>query len=170
MFGLTVDKLLLIALLAGALIGPSRLPGYTRQLTDGLRAFRRFVEASRARAEEDMGISLTRAEWEALNVRQYDPRRLVREALAEPVEAADVDNAADSGPVDDRVRQAATIRPGQRYHISGSSSHPRRVLISSLPEDDPRRIAASVPEPAAGPAVADAPEIDAVAHHRVDPA
>lgn len=153
MFGLTVDKLLLIAVLAGVLIGPSRLPAYTRQFADAVRSFRRFVEVSRARAEEDMGISLTRAEWEALNPRQYDPRHLMREALTEPAPQSDqaalrsdqpTSPAASDAPVDGRLEQAATIRPGQKYLAIGSAAHPRRILLASLPEDDPRRIAAEV--------------------------
>lgn len=145
MFGLTLDKLMLVAILAAVLIGPSRLPVYARQLADLLRSFRQFLEVTRVRAEQD--LNLTREEWEALDPRRYDPRHVVREAFTEPASGTTaVAPAADpvDEPVDPRVVQAADIRPGQRYLVSGPAAHPRRILIASLPEDDPRRIAAEV--------------------------
>lgn len=143
MFGLTFDKLLLIAILTGFLIGPGRLPVYTRQLTDMLRSFRGFLEVTRTRAELD--LNLNREEWEALDPRRYDPRHVVRKAFThQPPEAVTAAAEPAADPVDPRVQQAADIRPGQKYLATGPASHPRRVLIASLPEDDPRRVAAKV--------------------------
>lgn len=146
MFGLTLDKLLLVAILAGVLIGPTRLPAYTRQLAGVVRSFRDFLEVTRARAEED--LPLTREEWEALDPRRYDPRHVVREAFAEPGHTEVVEEPAEEA-TDPRIAEAADIRPGQRYLVSGPASHPRRILIASLPPDDPRRIAAEVELPTA---------------------
>lgn len=137
MFGLTFEKLFLIALVAVLVIGPSRLPEYTRQLTQWLRSIADIVREGRAEAERDLGISMTRAEWEALDPRQYNPRRIVQEALAPATEESPTDPMTDP-----RVDEAAHVRPGQQYIVSGTASHPRRVLIASLPRDDPRRLAA----------------------------
>ncbi len=131
MFGLTFEKLFLVAIIAGVVIGPHRLPLYAQRLGETVRALRTLVESTRTKAEAELGISLQRTEWESL--RQYDPRHIVRDALAE------------TAPVDTRPdleAEARRVRPGQKYLVIGSSAHPRRVLIDSLPSDDPRRIAA----------------------------
>jgi sec-independent protein translocase protein TatB len=133
MFGLNFEKLLLVVVLSGVVIGPQRLPVYAQRLADTIRALRRFVESSRLQAEHEMGIALDRQALAALDLRQYDPRRIVREALAEPAATA-VDPAI--------LEQASRVVPGQKYLVSGSAAHPRRMLIESLPEHDPRRIAA----------------------------
>lgn len=141
MFGLSLEKLFLVAIIAGFVLGPQRLPGYAHQLAQYVRTLRRFVDTTRSAAERDMGIPLTRTEWEALNLRQYDPRRIVSDALQEPVPAKTV-------VTEQMLDEASRVRPGQKYLITGTSSHPRRILIESLPYDDPRRIAALTDETA----------------------
>lgn len=141
MFGLSFEKLFLVAIIAGLVLGPHRLPGYAHQLGQYVRNLRNFVDATRSAAERDMGISLQRTEWESLDLRQYDPRRIVSDALREsparPPEIAVTQELLD---------EASRVRPGQKYLITGTSSHPRRISVDSLPVDDPRRIAAqSVP-------------------------
>ncbi|MBY6352324.1 Sec-independent protein translocase subunit TatA/TatB [Rhodococcoides corynebacterioides] len=132
MFGLTLEKLFLVAVIAGVVLGPARLPDYARQLARGVRSLRQFVDTTRAAAEQDLGMPLRRSEWESVNLRQYDPRRIVRDALEEP------------SPVtkNETTEQAAQMRPGQKYVVAGTSSHPIRVPIDALDADDPRRIAA----------------------------
>lgn len=146
MLGLTLDKVLLVAILAGVLIGPTRLPAYTRQFAGMVRSFRDFLEVTRARAEED--LHLTREEWEALDPRRYDPRHVVREAFTRPAHTEYVEEPVEEAP-DPRIAEAADIRPGQKYLVSGPAAHPIRILIASLPPDDPRRIAADVELPTA---------------------
>ncbi|WP_062378802.1 Sec-independent protein translocase subunit TatA/TatB [Demequina pelophila] len=86
MFGLTMDKVLLIVVLAAFVLGPSRLPGYAQRLGELVRQWRDYIETTRVRTEQETGIALDRASWQAWDVRQYDPRQIVREALAgEPV-------------------------------------------------------------------------------------
>ncbi|MFI8565548.1 twin-arginine translocase TatA/TatE family subunit [Rhodococcus sp. NPDC078407] len=134
MFGLTFEKLFLVAVIAGFVLGPQRLPGYAHQLTRAVRGVRHFVDTTRSAAEAEMGVPLRRSEWESMDLRQYDPRRIVSEALreTEPLEKTYPPVLAD----------AARVQPGQKYLITGPASHPRRILIESLPQDDPRRIAA----------------------------
>lgn len=131
MFGLTFEKLFVVAIVAGLVIGPTRLPAYAQRLADTVRSFRAFMEATRARAAADLG------EWAELDPRRYDPRRLVREALDAPAAYPPSAHA-----------EAARVRPGQRYLVTGSAAHPQRVLLASLPPDDPRRLAA---QPLASP-------------------
>jgi len=81
MFGLTLEKLVVVAVLAAFIIGPQRFAQCARLLSDTVRSLRGFVDATRARAADDLGIPLTRAEWEALDLRRYDPRHIMREAV-----------------------------------------------------------------------------------------
>ncbi|MDV8023627.1 preprotein translocase [Rhodococcus sp. IEGM 1330] len=139
MFGLTFEKLFLVAIIAGFVLGPSRLPGYAHQLTRAVRTVRHFVDTTRNAAEDEMGVPLRRSEWESMNLRQYDPRRIVSDALRDTEPLRDTDS-----PSEQVLAEAARVRPGQKYLITGPASHPRRVLIESLPQDDPRRIAAQL--------------------------
>lgn len=88
MFGLSLEKLMVIAIIAVIVVGPQRLPLYASRLAELIRAVRSFTETAKARAEEELGVPLTRAEWEALDPRRYDPRRIVREALQSDEDAA----------------------------------------------------------------------------------
>ncbi|OJX62284.1 MAG: Sec-independent protein translocase TatB [Micrococcales bacterium 73-13] len=87
-FGLTFDKLLLIAVLALLLIGPERLPAYARRLGEWTRRLRDYLGGARERMREEMGPEFDEIDWKQLDPRQYDPRRIIREALAEPASAA----------------------------------------------------------------------------------
>ena len=78
MFGINGGELLVLLLLAAVLIGPERLPRYAEQL-----ARRAALTTTRARLAEELGED--DVDWSALDPRRYDPRRIVREALAEPV-------------------------------------------------------------------------------------
>ena len=150
MFGLTFEKLLVIAIIAGVVLGPHNLPIYAQKLAETIRALRAFIDTTRTTAENEMGIPLQRADWQALNLRQYDPRQIVREALDEPGNTAnpteaDTDNSTVAAPADtgtDLAEQARHVRPGQKFITTGSAAHPLRLSIDSLPHDDPRRIAA----------------------------
>lgn len=85
MLGLTLDKVVVVTLVAALVVGPSRLPGYVERVTATLRALRALVESSRERAETELGVTLDAERWRK-NVGAYDPRRIVREALAAPAE------------------------------------------------------------------------------------
>lgn len=141
MFGLTIEKLFLVAVIAGFVLGPSRLPGYAHQLARAVRAVRHFVDTTRSAAEREMGVPLKRTEWESLNLRQYDPRRIVSDALHDTSTDAPV-SVMKTVVTEEMIEEASRVRPGQKYLVTGTSSHPRRILIDSLADDDPRRIAA----------------------------
>jgi len=144
MFGLTLEKLLLVAVIAAVVVGPQRLPGYAQRLGETIRALRRLIEDSRVQAERDMGVVLDRDTLAALDVRQYDPRRIVRDALAEPAPPSPLEPRVERAVDPAVLEEASRIRPGQQYLVTGSAAHPRRLSIASLPDDDPRRIAAQI--------------------------
>jgi len=80
-FGLTFEKLLLIGLIAVILIGPDRLPGYAAQFGRLIRSLRDMANGAKTRMREEMGPDYDDVDWKKLDPRQYDPRRIIREAL-----------------------------------------------------------------------------------------
>lgn len=80
-WGLTFEKLLLIGLIAVLLIGPDRLPGYTAQFARLIRSLRDMANGAKDRMREEMGPDYDDVDWKKLDPRQYDPRRIIREAL-----------------------------------------------------------------------------------------
>ncbi|MEO6944397.1 MAG: Sec-independent protein translocase TatB [Lacisediminihabitans sp.] len=83
MGGLTFDKLLLIAVIAVFLLGPERLPHYAAQLARLIKSLKKMADGAQARLRDEMGPEFDDVDWKKLDPRQYDPRRIIREALAD---------------------------------------------------------------------------------------
>ena len=84
MFGLTFDKLLVIGVLAVFLLGPERLPHYASKLAQLVRTVRTMADGAKDRMRSEMGPEFDDVEWQKLDPRQYDPRRIIRDALLDP--------------------------------------------------------------------------------------
>jgi sec-independent protein translocase protein TatB len=80
-FGLTIEKLLLIGVIAALLVGPERLPRYAEGLAKLLGRLREFLRGAKTRVRDEMGEDFDDVDWRRLDPRQYDPRRIIREAL-----------------------------------------------------------------------------------------
>lgn len=80
-FGLTFDKLLIIGIIAVFLLGPERLPYYASQLARLVKSLRSMADGAKERMREEMGPDFDDIDWKKLDPRQYDPRRIIREAL-----------------------------------------------------------------------------------------
>lgn len=83
MFGLTFEKLLIIGVIAAFLIGPERLPAASERLRDFVRWLRGMSDDAKQRMREEMGEEFDEVDWRKLDPRQYDPRRIIRDALLE---------------------------------------------------------------------------------------
>lgn len=83
MFGLTLEKLLLIGVLAVFLLGPERLPYYASQLARLVKSMKKMADGAKDRMREEMGPDFDEVDWKKLDPRQYDPRRIIREALVD---------------------------------------------------------------------------------------
>ncbi|UFS59912.1 Sec-independent protein translocase family protein [Subtercola endophyticus] len=89
MFGLTFEKLIIVGVIAAFVIGPERLPLYASKLAAFVKQIRGFTNDAKSRMKEEMGPDFDEVEWKKLDPRQYDPRRIIRDALLEdPAEAA----------------------------------------------------------------------------------
>lgn len=83
MFGLTFEKLLIIGVIAAFLLGPDRLPVYAAQLGRAVRAMRGFADTAKGRMRDELGPDYDDIKWNELDPRQYDPRRIIRDALSD---------------------------------------------------------------------------------------
>ena len=92
-FGLTIEKLLLIGLVAALILGPERLPKYAEALAGLTKRVREWVSVAKTRMRDEMGEDFDEVDWRTLDPRQYDPRRIIREAL---LDDAPVARTADS--------------------------------------------------------------------------
>ncbi|HIY24838.1 MAG TPA: twin-arginine translocase TatA/TatE family subunit [Candidatus Brachybacterium merdigallinarum] len=71
-------ELVILLVVFLVIVGPQRLPELTRQLITWVRQARRWVDDSRATVEDEMGIAID--DLRKYDPRQYDPRRIIREA------------------------------------------------------------------------------------------
>jgi len=85
-FGLTFDKLLIIGVIAVFVIGPERLPQYAAGLARLVKSLRAMAGSAKDRMREEMGPEYDEIDWQSLDPRRYDPRRIIREALLEEPE------------------------------------------------------------------------------------
>lgn len=146
MFGLTIEKLFLVALIAAVIIGPRRLPEYARRLGVLVRRVTLLAGDAARRAEQETGVASIRQDWTALDPRQYDPRRIIRDAWAagesaEPREQAPIvtenavteDSATENAVTEDSASADAADdarpEPEGAWIMAGSSGHPRRVWV-----------------------------------------
>jgi sec-independent protein translocase protein TatB len=83
MFGLSAEKLIILSLLAVLIIGPERLPYYSKQLGEWVRKGKRMIDNAQVQLKSELGEDFQDVDWKKLDPRQYDPRRIVREALLE---------------------------------------------------------------------------------------
>lgn len=124
-FGLTFDKLLIILVIAVFLIGPDRLPALAAQLARLVKTLRGFANGARDRMREEMGPEFDEVDWRKLDPRQYDPRRIIREALLE--EDAPAKPVSPGGP-------AAATGAAAR---SRESAHEQRMRKQGRPRPAP---------------------------------
>ncbi|WIK64700.1 twin-arginine translocase TatA/TatE family subunit [Gleimia hominis] len=86
MFGISGAEFLVIAVVIVVVVGPSRLPEVTRTLTRWVKKLRVQLTKVRASLDSEVGDDLRNMNLSALDVRQYDPRRIVREAVQEEMD------------------------------------------------------------------------------------
>lgn len=94
MFDINGSEFLVLGAVALFVLGPEKLPGYAAQAARVLRQLRTMADGARDQMREQLGPEFDDVDWKALDPRQYDPRRIVRDALA----AADDDENAPERP------------------------------------------------------------------------
>jgi sec-independent protein translocase protein TatB len=94
LFNIGFDKVVLIAVIVGVVIGPKRLPVAAATLARYLRRLRTFIDETKATVETELGTEPGELNWQRLDPRQYDPRRIIRDAFF------DDDEGEPATPVD----------------------------------------------------------------------
>lgn len=86
MFGIGLAELALIAFVAVIVFGPDRLPDLAKQAGQMVRKARRFANAARDELRDELG-----PEYADLELRDLDPRTIVRKHIIEAMEDAEED-------------------------------------------------------------------------------
>ncbi|ADG73915.1 twin-arginine translocation protein, TatB subunit [Cellulomonas flavigena DSM 20109] len=122
MFGINGGELLVLLLVAAVVVGPERLPTYAEQLAGWVRRLRDLARDARERVGAELGEDSV--DWEALDPRRYDPRRIVRDALLDE-------------PPPRTPSRPAVPRPGRaRSAAAAGTSAAAAVVTTPAPFDD----------------------------------
>lgn len=132
MFDINGGEFLVILLIAVIVIGPTRLPHYAEQLGRLTRQARRYLTEARERVGEELGEDVQDIDWEALDPRRYDPRRIVRDALRDADPATAAPRAGTVGP----AVSASTCRTSATVGAAAASTTPADVPAPPAPYDD----------------------------------
>lgn len=83
-----MEKLLVIGVIAVIIVGPDRLPRYAEGLARFVGRARDWMQGAKSRVRDEMGPDFDDVDWRKLDPRQYDPRRIIRDALLEEPQPA----------------------------------------------------------------------------------
>jgi sec-independent protein translocase protein TatB len=106
-FGINGGEFILLAIIAVMVLGPERLPQYAAQLGRLVRELRRMATGAREQLREEVGPEFDDVDWRKLDPRQYDPRRIIKEALLEDLEDANPFAKPGTGPRPDTGKKPA---------------------------------------------------------------
>ena len=157
-FGISGGEFLVILLVIMVVIGPSRLPEYTRTFAQFVRKARVSLEGAKASVREELGPELSDLKLADFDPRNYDPRKIVRDVMGEDLEAIkrDLSNplealketVTDTVSVADDVatsgRDALQSQPGQAplAEPADSSTEPAASSTDSSQADAEQATAA----------------------------
>jgi sec-independent protein translocase protein TatB len=79
------QEFVILLLVAIVVIGPERLPRYAREFRGWVAKARDLLSDVRASVRDEMGDTV---DFAALDPRQYDPRHIVKDVLAEGVSSS----------------------------------------------------------------------------------
>lgn len=112
-FGITIEKLLLIGVIAALLIGPERLPRYAEALARFTKRAKETLQGAKTRMRDEMGPDFDDVDWRKLDPRQYDPRRIIREALLDDTPTATMRAAGAAALASKPNTTVPTFAPGE---------------------------------------------------------
>ena len=121
-FGINGPEFFLLLLIGILVIGPQRLPEYTQKLANLVKEVRRMASGAREQIKEEVGIDIDDVDWKKYDPRQYDPRRIIKEALLDD----------DTKPVSSGAPAAVAAVSGAAAVAAGgaaaASARPERVV------------------------------------------
>lgn len=120
------DEILIIIGIALVVIGPQRLPEYAEQLGRLVRNLRNMATGATETIREELGDEFADLDLTKFDPRQYDPRRIVREALLEDIVPAT--KPARSGA---RAAAATPTKPVSAKAPTSAASTGKRITEST---------------------------------------
>lgn len=129
-FGMSQWELLVILVVVLIIIGPDRLPGAVENVRRWIRQARDMANQAKGDLREQVGDDID-LDWRKWDPRQYNPKRIVREALMEELdslnpfaeERVEEPVAASTGVVESRA-DGPVERPGTTRWGHGRSYDP----------------------------------------------
>jgi sec-independent protein translocase protein TatB len=147
-FGISGSEFIVLLVVAAVVLGPERLPHYAQQLGRLVRELRRMAQGASEQMRSELGPEFDEIDWRKLDPRQYDPRRIVREALSD----ASLDPEDPLG-----LRNAGMDRQSLGLDRESLGVDDGRVKPTSPGGPGARRRPAPRPHPEAGTPPASAP-------------
>lgn len=88
LFGINGGEFIILAVLAVVVLGPEKLPEYAKKLANLVKELRRMANGAKEQLREEVGDEVADLDWKKLDPRQYDPRRIIKEALIDEFDDA----------------------------------------------------------------------------------
>lgn len=82
-FGIDAEKLFVLLIIGMLVLGPDKLPEYAAKFGRLVRELRRMAAGAQEQLRQELGPEFQDINWAKLDPRQYDPRRIIRDALME---------------------------------------------------------------------------------------
>jgi sec-independent protein translocase protein TatB len=108
-FGLTFEKLLLIGVIAAVIIGPERLPKAAETFAGFVRKAGEYLRDTKSKMRDEIGPEIDDVDWRKLDPRQYDPRRIIRDALMDDTPSTPATASAAAGTAAVAASAAAPV-------------------------------------------------------------
>jgi len=115
LFGINGSEFIILAVLAVVVLGPEKLPEYAKKLANLVKEVRRMANGAKEQLREEVGDEVADIDWRKLDPRQYDPRRIIKEALVDDFD--DALNAAKGKP----EASAAPVRTAIAPHAASQA-------------------------------------------------
>lgn len=93
-------------------VGPERLPQYASQLARIVRELRKMAMGAKEQVRAELGPEFDDVDWKKLDPRQYDPRKIVRDALSDAWDE-------DPEPAPTKAKSAAQVNFEKRHTDGG---------------------------------------------------
>ena len=101
-------------------VGPERLPQYASQLARIVRELRKMAMGAKEQVRAELGPEFDDVDWKKLDPRQYDPRKIVRDALVEAWEE-DPEPTAEQARAEQQAKTAQVNFAKTKVDGDGSS-------------------------------------------------
>lgn len=146
-FGITFEKLIVIGVIAALLVGPERLPRYAESFAHLVKKAGDYLRGAKDRMREEVGPEIDELDWRKLDPRQYDPRRIIRDALLDDTPAAP--KAAVATEVAETTTSDAPAAVGSAAALLASATAMNSASAGAEPvaSRGPKAFSASEPPP-----------------------